>query len=103
MASLRLAFILCLYPSPPPSLCWRSTPPSITPENQWAAVIFAYLFTWHALYTLKGEHQVFAKMRERYLSRGNADFMAQTRYTSKASPGVGRGSMVLSNDRHGDA
>lgn len=30
-------------------------------------------------------------MRERYLSRGNADFMAQTRYTSKASPGVGNG------------
>lgn len=27
-------------------------------------VVFAYLFTWHALYVLRGEHQAFAEMRE---------------------------------------
>lgn len=31
---------------------------------QWVTVVFAYLFTWHALYVLRGEHQAFAEMRE---------------------------------------
>ncbi|CAM9522137.1 unnamed protein product, partial [Ectocarpus sp. 6 AP-2014] len=30
----------------------------------WVTVVFAYLFTWHALYVLRGEHQAFAEMRE---------------------------------------
>lgn len=50
---------------------------------QWVAVIFGYLFTWHALYVLRGEHQVFAEMREAFLTRGDPDFALQTRYTSK--------------------
>lgn len=46
-------------------------------------VVFAYLFTWHALYVLRGEHKVFAEMREEYLTEGDPDFATQTRYTSK--------------------
>lgn len=45
--------------------------------------MFAYLFTWHALYVLKDEHKVFAEMREQYLTTGDPDFASQTRYTSK--------------------
>lgn len=48
--------------------------------------MFAYLFTWHALYVLRGEHQVFAEMREDYLTKGDPDFATQTRYTSKVCP-----------------
>ena len=47
--------------------------------------MFAYVFTWHALYILRGEHQVFAEMREEYLTRGDPDFAAQTLYTSKVT------------------
>lgn len=50
---------------------------------QWAAFVFSYLFTWHALYVLRGEHQVFAEMREEYLTKGDPDFATQTRYTTK--------------------
>ncbi|CAN0461171.1 unnamed protein product, partial [Laminaria digitata] len=38
---------------------------------RWASLVFAYLFTWHALYVLRGEHQAFAEMREEYLIRGD--------------------------------
>ncbi|CAN0195006.1 unnamed protein product, partial [Scytosiphon promiscuus] len=50
---------------------------------QWATVVFAYLFTWHALYVLRAEHQAFGEMREEFLTRGDPDFAAQTRYTTK--------------------
>ncbi|CAN0324336.1 unnamed protein product [Pylaiella littoralis] len=49
----------------------------------WVTVVFAYLFTWHALYVLRGEHQAFAEMREEFLTHGDPDFAAQTRYTTK--------------------
>eukprot|EP00903_Cladosiphon_okamuranus_P018683 g17196.t2 len=49
----------------------------------WVTVVFAYLFTWHALYVLRGEHQAFAEMREDFLTKGDRDFAAQTRYTTK--------------------
>ena len=52
---------------------------------KWATLVFAYVFTWHALYILRGEHQVFAEMREEYLTRGDPDFAAQTLYTSKVT------------------
>ena len=50
---------------------------------QWAALVFAYLFTLHALYVLRGEYQVFSEMREDYLTRGDPDFSPQTLYTTK--------------------
>lgn len=52
-------------------------------------MVFAYLFTWHALHVLKGEHQVFAEMREEYLTTGDPEFEAQTRYTTKVGRGAG--------------
>lgn len=45
--------------------------------------MFAYLFTLHALYVLRGEYQVFSEMREEYLTRGDPDFSPQTLYTTK--------------------
>lgn len=33
-------------------------------DLKWVTVVFAYVFTWHALYVLRGEHQAFAEMRE---------------------------------------
>lgn len=54
-------------------------------------MVFAYLFTWHALHVLRGEHQAFAEMREEYLTKGDPDFATQTRYTTK----VGFAGLVL--------
>ncbi|CAM9640835.1 unnamed protein product, partial [Sphacelaria rigidula] len=63
----------------------------------WVTVLFAYLFTWHALYVLRGEHQVFAEMREQFLTTGDPDFPSQARYTSKVEnvPAELRSSVAL--------
>ncbi|CAN0235256.1 unnamed protein product, partial [Phaeothamnion confervicola] len=48
----------------------------------WAVVVFAYLFSWHALHLLRIEFRKFADLREDFLAYGDPDFLPQTRYSA---------------------
>lgn len=51
------------------------------PKSFWVAVLFAYLFTAHALFLLDREYATFAQLRADFLCYGDLELVSQVRYS----------------------